>query len=139
MGACIDSIADMTCDEFAAAIAQHSGFGGCEDPFEAKTADGDTCGNDADCTSGWCDGDSFDTNGNLMYGVCATKPGVGDPCPSYECADGGYCMGGNCVAAQDDGADCTSGDQCASGACNGYDSSTGQPGTCGTPMECDGV
>lgn len=130
MGACVDAVADLTCDQFAAYIHADGAFNACDNPFTPHVDDGGECGSDSDCVSGWCDGDSFDTSGNLSYGMCATRPGVGDPCPSFECAEGAYCSGGTCVETLPGGSDCASGDECQSGTCDV---------TCGAEMRCDGV
>jgi hypothetical protein len=46
-------------------------------------------------------------------GTCVGQPKAGEPCMNGACAEGAYCDGTNCVAQKADGADCTSGNECA--------------------------
>lgn len=105
---------------------------GCEEIFEGQLADDAECVTDLECVSGFCDGDSL--NGDP--GVCRTRPGDGDPCTTFDCADGFYCDNsgaeGVCAPAQADGADCSFDEDCQSDNCDG--------GTCMAAVpECTGA
>jgi hypothetical protein len=141
MSDCLDVIASASCSEFAGRNDDPVGPSGCEDPFVGQVALGGQCANDVDCVSEYCSGDSVDFNGNVMFGMCANVPSVGQPCVDDECAAGAYCdhsgAAATCVAMKADNSACGSDDECTSGSCNG--ASGGSDGTCGAPTTCDGM
>lgn len=101
-----------TCDTSGAPPTDPSA-GTCK----AFLAVGDTCGGPS---AGTCNPTTSTCNFQTMK--CTALPNIGDPCPSFQCAIGGYCktaMGqGTCTAQLADGATCmTGGDprQCANG------------------------
>ena len=134
MGACLDTMAAMSCGEAVVAMGGDTLWGGCEDPFEGQVAVDGVCASDWDCVSEYCSGDSVDFDGNITYGVCAEPPTVGMPCDDFDCAPGAYCDSGagtpTCQALLADGSACGNEDECASGGCEG--------GRCGPPTVCDG-
>ena len=134
MGACLDAMAALSCDEATVAIESDSPWNGCQDPFEGQVAIGGQCANDWDCVSEYCSGESTDFEGNITFGTCAAAPAIGMPCDDFECGEDAYCENGTtptCQAKLSDGSGCTDEDECASGGCNG--------GVCGAPTTCDGV
>ena len=134
MADCIAAIDDVSCLEFSRGGLDNIPVDACENPFEPLVASGGECGEDFDCTSGYCSGETTDFDGNITYGTCGTAPVAGQPCDHNECAPGAFCdLGTTCVATKADGASCTSDDQCASDSCNGDN-----PGTCGVQTSCDG-
>ncbi|MEJ7604558.1 MAG: hypothetical protein WKG01_42290 [Kofleriaceae bacterium] len=134
LAACYDRLADASCVEYRS--ADQDSFEGCDSPFEPKVANAGECGEDFDCTSGFCDGESIDfETQEITYGVCVTAPTAGQACIDSDCATGLYCDSGTCAAPQADGAACNDDDECASRSCNG----TGiDGGRCGAIMTCDG-
>lgn len=134
MGACLDLMAAMSCDESAVAIEGDIIWSGCQDPFEGQVALGGDCAQDFDCVSEYCSGDSTDFEGNVTFGLCADYPAIGQPCDDFTCGPDAYCESGatpTCQALLSDGSACTDGEDCASSGCNG--------GVCGAPTTCDGV
>lgn len=142
MGACLDLMRSMSCEELATSMNSELVAGlGCDDPFEGTVANGSACASDEECTSDFCDGESMDFEGNVTEGTCAAAPGAGTACSEdYECAEGAWCDvaatdGPTCAAPQAAGADCSSDDECASGNCAGDDNAR----TCSDDLVCDGV
>lgn len=136
MGDCMAAFADASCGEPSTGGAPAN----CGGAFEPLVANGGQCGDDFDCTSGYCSGESTDFNGSITYGVCAAAPAVGDACDQNQCGPGAFCEFGpspTCVAAKSDGSQCTSDSQCSSDHCNG--AGGGGPGTCGAQTTCDGM
>lgn len=134
MAACLDTLAGISCAELRSAV--RSGIGdSCEDPFIGHVATGGVCAGDPDCTSGFCNGDSIDFDGNITYGACADVPAIGQPCVDGDCP-GLRCdrQTTTCAAKLADGETCTFDDDCASDEC--VDGGTGS--TCGRSMTCDG-
>lgn len=129
---CFDLIAAQSCTQYALSTVGDGDFEafGCEDPFDGMVAAGGQCASDEDCTSGYCSGDSLDSEGNIMYGTCATAPTAGMPCDSFTCASGHYCETGTCQPTKADGMPCTGADECTNGGCNAD--------VCGMTMTCDG-
>lgn len=130
MGDCLDLMRSLSCTELNE-LEEDVWLVGCQDPFEGQVAIGGECANDWDCVSEYCSGDSTDFEGNVTFGACANAPAIGQPCDDFECAGGAYCDGGTCQALLSDGATCSSGDDCASGGCDGN--------VCGPQTTCDGV
>lgn len=65
--------------------------------------DGAGCDDDEACLSGFCND----------AGVCAQRPGFGDPCAGFsDCFPRGYCSGGVCVERAGPGQACDSYDSC---------------------------
>lgn len=80
-GTCFTS-ADCTGGQICLASTSHCGL---------PLANGAACEQDEECTSRWCNRDLVD--------VCATRPGIGDPCSATEaCGPRAYCQSGACVA-----------------------------------------
>jgi len=131
--ACLDAAAAASCVAYGADSG--AGITACEGVFEPKVAIGGQCGNDIDCTTKYCSGDSIDLNGKITYGVCANGPTAGMPCDHGDCATGLSCDGSTCAAPRADGAACTLDEQCTSNGCN--DDAQGR-GTCGVRTTCDG-
>ena len=116
-GDCIAAFDSLSCDEVESAMDPT--FEGCENIFEGQLANEESCVTDLECQSGFCDGDSLDGD----PGVCKAVPGEGEPCESFECADGTYCENsgsgsGVCTATKPDGAECTFDDECQSESCD---------------------
>jgi hypothetical protein len=115
---CFAAFEAASCEEVDGFNSGGAAVPECEDIFEGQLADGETCVTDLECVSGTCDGDSL--NGDP--GVCATPPGEGEPCETFDCADGFYCddSGGEgvCAPAQADGAGCSFDDDCQSDNCD---------------------
>jgi len=128
----IDPAALATCNAAVAALAcvdQNAGeydlFVSCSTAASATQAPGAACRVDAECKTGSCVG--FTTTAD---GTCQT-PAIGSPCghapvadggafPSnftlaynVECAGGGRCTNGTCVAAKAVGATCTLTSECS--------------------------
>lgn len=135
MAGCLDLMRSLSCSDFNELEAADSPWlVGCQDPFEGQVAIGGECANDWDCVSEYCSGESTDFDGNVTFGACANAPSIGQPCDDFECADNAYCESGptpTCQALLSDGSACSSGDDCASGGCEGS--------VCGPPTTCDGV
>jgi hypothetical protein len=136
MAECLDDLAAIECSELRGAIRGGPGTS-CADPFTGLVDIGGACAGDVDCISSFCNGDSLDFEGNVMFGVCAQLPSDGQPCVDDTCGPGLRCdrQLDTCAPALADGMDCTFDDDCASGDC--VDSTTGN-GTCGRTMTCDG-
>jgi len=134
VASCYDLLADASCVEFR--TEDPDVLGRCGVSFEPRVENGGVCGEDFDCTSGLCDGESIDFETLVItYGVCADAPGLGQPCIDFECASGLYCGGSACEEPQADGASCSGDDECESRSCNGANPGVG---TCGAIMTCDG-
>jgi hypothetical protein len=77
---------------------------------EALRANGESCTNDDQCTTGhWCASDG------TTAPICAPQVGVGGACQPYSeaCGDTGYCDDSNvCVAKKAAGQPCTGYDEC---------------------------
>jgi len=131
---CFAQLEDQSCTEFQSQTSQD--LGNCKNPFEPMVANGGVCGEDFDCTSGFCIGEEIDfETSEITYGVCGDAPGAGQQCVDFDCAAGLYCDSGTCATPQPDGAQCSGDDSCESGNCN---QDLGQPGTCGEITTCDG-
>lgn len=114
---CLAAFEAQTCDEIQS--VGDPPVEGCENIFEGTLADDAECVTDAECASGFCDGDSI--NGDP--GVCRTQPGDGEACETFDCADGFYCENdiggeGTCMPAKADGADCNFDEDCQSDNCD---------------------
>ncbi len=86
------------------------------------------CDDDAECVSGYCEGDADQTPGQ-----CKTMPGLGELCPDFTCADGNYCefaSESSCVAQKADGQSCGFDEECINSCENDI---------CGVPTSCDGL
>jgi hypothetical protein len=130
---CVDAIAELSCTVFA---ANHDIFEGrCASPFTGLVATGMPCAGDNECTTGYCEGEE-ELATPPTPGVCKTLPTVGQTCDDFDCAAGLECIQHVCSALKADGASCYQPDECQSGGCNG--ASTGQMGTCGEQMICNG-
>ncbi len=134
-GDCIAAYRDLSCAEFAAVRFADGPFEGCSSPFDPQVANDAACGNDYDCTSGYCSGDSVDFQGTITYGTCITAPGLDDPCDGSDCGDGFYCNFSTftCASPLANGTNCGSDTECDSGYC---DDSTF---VCADATICDGV
>ncbi len=102
-------------------------------------ADGEPCSTAADCASGICEGEGCGPD----EGVCAPK---GRACTrdlrrycgcdgvtfrgSGSCPNKRFAHRGECTAKRADGGSCLSGDECASGICEGQGCGDDAPGTC---------
>jgi len=130
MADCYAALEGASCTEFQS--MEDVAFADCEDPIDPKVGDGGECGEDFDCTSGLCSGESIDFETMVItYGVCAAAPGVGQPCVDRDCGQGLYCDADTmCATPQPDGAVCTDEDECQSGGCDGN--------VCGPVMSCNG-
>lgn len=116
---CLAQVRNLSCEELNG-FEEPALATDCENIFEGQLADGESCVTDLECTSAYCSGETLDGE----PGTCATKPGDGEPCLDFECADGLHCdnSGGGegvCAPALADGADCTFDDDCQSGTCEG--------------------
>lgn len=135
-GDCIAAIRSLTCDAYHGGVTEEpAGAAACDEMIEPLVDEGGACSQDAECTTGFCDGATGD-----MDGACAVPPAEGEDCV-FDCAEGLFCdfdSGSTCQPEKADGADCDSDSQCASGDCVGADPSMGISGTCGTEAVCSG-
>jgi hypothetical protein len=70
-------------------------FTQCLPLFKGSKPDGAPCSNGIQCQGGHCDSDG---DGELVCGVCETRPGAGQPCPDGGCDYGLLCgEAGTCI------------------------------------------
>jgi hypothetical protein len=135
-GNCLAAAENASCAEFNGGEI-NSDNADCETTFEGTVATGAACTTSEQCVSGACVGETGAQ-------TCVTLPGVGQPCPDFQCADGAYCeytkAGGECVTLKANGTACNSDYECADDFCEGADPQMGTPGTCAAePATCDGA
>ena len=121
---------DKDCWPFASQPGDPVCNGGkCQNP----AADGTTCTEAQDCTSGicvdgtcglrpngeMCSGDSACQSGYCGNEICAAKQPNGSTCPDDSGCQSGYCHAGTCAAALGNGQSCTQNGECVSGMCDG--------------------
>jgi hypothetical protein len=112
-GACADTLAAMTCDEFR----QTGGnMAACMAFVTPKVAEGGACTEDFECTTGNCQGANT-TDDPPIDGACAAAVSVapiGATCSGLECVEGAYCDSttSTCAALKGGGEACTSDTQC---------------------------
>ena len=98
-----------------------TGVPGCASFVTPLVAEGGACGNDYECTTGWCKPPAPPATGD---GKTPTSV-AGMSCTSLSCGEQLTCDGLGtddkaddvCVQRMDDGATCTDGIQCKSGNC----------------------
>jgi len=106
LASCVQAYEMLSCE----ASAKDDGFE-CTGAIVGLVADGQSCTNDRQCTSTYCNKPS----GQSM-GTCATLPGAGAPCTDA-CAESFYCAAGTCAPQKADGAACNMTTECAEGRC----------------------
>jgi len=114
---CIADIQSLSCDQYNSGDID-SVLPTCRPFVIPKVGDGGACGEDYECTSGFCDGETEDG----PDGMCKPKPGAGEACTD-DCADGLYCgfdtSGGGemCMPKLANGETCNLDDRCMSDYC----------------------
>jgi MYXO-CTERM domain-containing protein len=120
---CLDSYAAATCDQHK----QSAVLQACDGFIVARTAPGGACRASESCMGGACIGVS-----ETSEGVCQAAVVDGQSCASAPCAKGTYCAGDKvCRRKKTDGETCNANAECQSAGCNGRNSDTNTPGTCG--------
>jgi len=131
-GDCIAALRSLTCAQYSSAMSDESALS-CGAFILPKVAEGGACGEDFECTTGNCDGESEDVDG-----TCTTLPGEGETC-SGDCAGDLSCNFDQssgmqvCEAPKPAGAECSLDRECASDFC---DDATDMCAT--EPPTCDG-
>jgi hypothetical protein len=129
--ACIASLKGQTCAAFASNAEPF-----CDDIFVPKVDKGGACTLDVECKTKKCEVPT-----GASEGTCIDAPppaASGQPCTADgDCMEGLYCDGVTdlCAKKRDDGAACSSNDQCL-GTCVG--DQNGGMGTCGKVCEGGG-
>jgi len=124
-GTCLAALAHETCAEWTTGLAHDVG---CPEAFTPKVAAGGTCGNDAECIAGFCEGADATTT-PPTDGTCKTRVAHGAACAFGDtCVATDYCdnAAGMCVAKKAGGEACVSSDECGNSCnndtnkCSGY-------------------
>jgi MYXO-CTERM domain-containing protein len=117
-GACIDSLKNLTCDQFKQGIGENTAA--CMAFIMPKVAMGGACLQDFECITGNCQGaDSLaEPPVDGMCAAAAVLAALGASCAASDCVTGAYCDSGNiCQPVKAAGETCSADDECVN-TCN---------------------
>ncbi len=134
---CVAALGALTCTQYSAGLNDDLQIA-CGPFVIPKVGDGGACGEDYECTSGYCVGEKEGADGAPdIDGTCMPVPTMGQTCTD-DCASGLYCVFDQsgmktCQPLKADGTQCNLDSECTSDYCDDTAHTCG-----GRALVCDG-